>query len=96
MSNGRQSGPEEWQALLVDTQKLRAYAERLRSINKRISNLDERMNALYLKVGLRDLFSLLQSDFLTETSSRLSKCVQYLEETANEFDTAERNAARLF
>lgn len=80
----------------VDTAKLRVYADRLRSANKRIASLDKRMDALYLKVGLRDLFNLLQADLLTGSSRRLSNCAKYLDETANDFDTTERNIAKLF
>lgn len=80
----------------VDTAKLRAYADRLRAANKRLASLDKRMDSLYLKVGLRDLFNLLQADLLTGSSRRLSNCAKYLDETANDFDTTERNIAELF
>lgn len=80
----------------VDTAKLRTYAERLTAVNKRLGSLDKRMDALYLKVGLRDLFNLLQADLLTGSSGRISNCAKYLNETANDFDTTERNVVDLF
>lgn len=75
----------------VDTFRLRDYANRLYNVNRRIANLDRRMDALYTKVGLFDLWNLLQADALTGYSWRLSRCINYLNDTANEFDSAERS-----
>lgn len=80
----------------VDTAKLRAYADRLESVNKRLRNLDNRMDSLYLKVGLRDLFNLIQADLMTGSSWRISNCAKYLDETANDFDSTERNVVGQF
>ena len=80
----------------VDTAKLRSYASRLEIANKRLQNLDKRMDRLYLKVGLRDLFNLLQADLLTGSSWRIANCEKYLDETASDFDATERNVAGLF
>ena len=52
---------------------------------------NRRMDALYTKVGLFDLWDLLQADALTGYSWRLSRCINYLNDTANEFDSAERS-----
>ena len=75
----------------VNTSTLRTYANRLYNVNRRIANLDRRMDALYTKVGLFDLWDLLQADALTGYSWRLSRCINYLNDTANEFDSAERS-----
>jgi len=80
----------------VDTAKLRAHADRLEAVNKRLRNLDKRMDDLYLKVGLRDLFNLLQADLLTGSSWRISNCAKYLDETANDFDSTEHSVIGQF
>ncbi len=73
----------------VDTYKLRNYAQRLQSVNRRITNLDSRMDSLYWRVGLLDLWNLMQADILTGYSWRLSRCVSYLNDTASDFEGAE-------
>lgn len=85
--------------ILVDTYKLCSYATRLNSVNRRVSSLDSRLNSLYRRVcDFEDLIStanalwnLLQADTLTSYSLRLKKCSSYLEETANDFEKAEKN-----
>lgn len=79
------SNPE----IKVDTSMLTSYATRLTNVNKRIANLDSRLNTLYWQVELTDLWDLLQADLLTTYSYRLSKCVSYLTETANDFEAVE-------
>ena len=73
----------------VDTYRLRNYAQRLQSVNRRITNLDGRMDSLYWRVGLLDLWNLMQADILTGYSWRLSRCVSYLNDTASDFEGAE-------
>ncbi|OCA88168.1 hypothetical protein A8F94_10180 [Bacillus sp. FJAT-27225] len=75
----------------VNTAKLRSYSQRLKSINNRISSLDRRMDSLYFKVGLLDILSLMQADLLTSENRRLARCIDYLEDTADSFERAERN-----
>lgn len=75
----------------VNTTTLRNYANRLYKVNQRIAKLDRRMDSLYTKVGLFDLWDLLQADALTGYSWRLSRCINYLNDTANEFEAAERS-----
>ena len=65
----------------LDTDKLKTYSERIDSVNSRIDNLDKSMDALYLKIGLLDLWNiltLLQADIMTKYSTRLQKCSTYL------------------
>lgn len=76
--------------ITVDTGSLRTYAERIAKVNSRITKLDVRLDTLYTKVGLVDLWNLLQADALTGESWRLTKCVNYLRETAEEFEAVER------
>lgn len=80
----------------VDTAKLRGYAERLGKVNQRLITLDGRMDDLYFKVGLRDLFNLIQADLLTGSSWRITNCEKYLDETANDFEGTERNVVGQF
>jgi hypothetical protein len=74
----------------VDTQKLRNYAERLNAVNNRLNNLDRSLDSLYTKVGLLDVWSLMQADLMTGESWRIKGCISYLEETVEDFETAER------
>lgn len=80
----------------VDTAKLRSYAGRLSSVNNRLSALDRRLDSLYRKVGLRDLLSLASADIMTSYSWRISRCINYLNETANDFETTEIGIVQLF
>lgn len=73
----------------VDTYKLRNYAQRLQTVNGRISRLDGRIDSLYWRVGLSDIWNLMQADILTGYSWRLNRCVSYLNNTATDFENAE-------
>ncbi|MBR5278290.1 MAG: DUF2974 domain-containing protein [Clostridia bacterium] len=80
----------------LDTAKLRMYAERLNSVNQRLAKLDDRLNSLYFKVGLRDLLNLIKADLLTCESWRINNNIKYLNQTADDFDTVERNVSSQF
>lgn len=75
----------------VNTNALIKYADRLRSVNQRIVSLDRRMDGLYTKVGLLGLWDLMQADALTGYSWRISRCINYLSDTAYEFEATERS-----
>lgn len=75
--------------IIVDTYKLRDYADRLQAIRKRVNGLDSRLDSLYWKVGFQDLWNLMQADLLTGYSYKLSKCISYLKDTASDFESAE-------
>lgn len=75
----------------LNTAVMRAYADRLNTVNRRICDLDARMDALYKKVGLRDLLSLLKADLMTGYNRHITGCARYLNETANDFDSVERD-----
>lgn len=75
--------------VLVDTYKLRTYADRIDAVHRRIKNLDTRLDSLYWKVGLLDLWNLMQADLLTGYSWRLARCSSYLRDTASDYETTE-------
>ena len=75
--------------IVLDTYKLRNYAQRLQSVNSRVSKLDGRLDALYWKVGLFDLWNLIQADLLIGYNYRIARCVSYLNDTASDFENAE-------
>lgn len=77
----------------VDTFKLRNYASRIYDVNRRISNLDGRMDSLYWRVGLLDLWNLMQADLMTGYSWRLLRAASYLNDIASNFDAIETELA---
>lgn len=77
----------------VDTYKLRDYASRIYNVNRRITNLDGRMDSLYWRVGLLDLWNLMQADLMTGYSWRLLRAASYLNDTASDFDAIETELA---
>lgn len=79
--------------LQLNTATLRTYADRLARVNQRIVRLDQRMDTLYGQVGLRDLWNLMQADVLTGYSWRLNRCINYLNDTASDFESVERTIA---
>lgn len=79
--------------IVLDTYKLRSYAERIMNVNRRLANLDRRMDSLYKSVGLLDLWNLLQADLCTKYSWRLLRAAEYLNDTAADFEAAETELA---
>lgn len=77
----------------IDTGRMRWYADRLNRVNSRIAALDRRLDKLYRKVGLADLFALVQADAMTRYDWRLKKCVNYLYDTAYDFERADNSIA---
>ena len=75
--------------IVVNTFNLKQYASRLETVNAKITKLDKRLDSLYWKVGLLDLWSLMQADALTGYSWRLSRAASYLYETAVDFSAVE-------
>lgn len=80
----------------IDTTKMRSYADRLNRVNARIVRLDIRLDRLYRKVGLKDLFALVQADAMTRYDWRLKRCVNYLYDTAYDFERADNSIASQF
>lgn len=81
--------------MIVDTQKLRGYAQRITDVNGRLTRLDQRIETLYTRVGLQGLWNLMREDALTASSNRLNQCKSYLEQTAADFETVEREIVGL-
>lgn len=77
----------------IDTARMRWYADRLNRVNGRIAKLDSRLDKLYRKVGLKDLFALVQADAMTRYDWRLKRCVNYLYDTAYDFECADNSIA---
>ena len=75
--------------IIVDTYKLRDYAQRIEAVNKMIIDVDDRLNALYFRVNILDLLNILISDIYISSSDKLLKCTEYLKATAEDFDSAE-------
>lgn len=80
----------------VNTATLRVYAERLTKINTRLTSLDKRLDSLYWRIGLQDIWNLLQADLMTGYSWRVANCAKYLNETASDFESTERDIRSLF
>lgn len=78
------------QDLIVDTNKLNKYAQRISDVNRRINRLDRRLKTLYTQVGLQGLCDLIQADVLTCYSLRLARCQSYLLQTAVSFEEVEK------
>ena len=73
----------------INTYKLRSYADRLAMVNRRIANIDRQLDSLYGRVGMENLVNLIKADVFTGYSWRLALCINYLNETAEDFDNAE-------
>ena len=73
----------------VNTASLRNYADRLSAVNRRLDMLDGWFDSLYWRVGFWDLWDLIQADALTGESWKINRCIQYLRETANDFENVE-------
>ena len=80
----------------VNTATMRSYADRLNSVNRRIRDIDSKMDTLHKKAGLRDLQKLIKADLMTGYNWHIVNCARYLEETANDFDTVERDVSSQF
>lgn len=77
--------------IIVDASKLTNYSQRLRSANRKLSSIEASIKGLYGKVGLFDLWNLMNADWLTGHSWRLEACCSYLDNTKKDFDEAEKH-----
>ena len=75
---------------MVDTLKLKDYAQRLKKSCERISQIDKGLDALYTSVGLQNIWNLMRVDFNLGYSRDLIRCSSYLNDTARDFDSIER------
>lgn len=76
--------------IILDTNLLRQYANRLHAVKKRLHNIDLRLDGLYLKVGLLGLYRLIRADLIIGDFKKLDLAQAYLNETANDFEATER------
>lgn len=80
----------------VNTAMLRNYASRLRKVNQKIVQIDLSMDRLYNRMGFLDLFNvmnLLRADMESGYNWKLHCCINYLENTADDFENVERELA---
>ena len=75
--------------MIVDTNKLRYYAEKIQSANSRLSKLDQRLNQLYGNAGLLGVWQLIQMGSISGVRWELQKVSGYLYETATSWETVE-------
>lgn len=81
--------------MIVDTNALRTYAERLKSINSRIANLDQRINQLYGRIGLLGLWKMMQMESLISERWIILGIYNYLSDTAVEIEMKENSLNQL-
>lgn len=79
--------------IVVNSNTLRNYAERISALNKKISNLDSRLKKLFIQSGIVDLAMLIKEETLLKQSARLSNCQNYLLRTASRFDGVEKTVS---
>lgn len=79
----------------INIDRIRSYAYRLTLVNKRLMRLDDRLKYLYLRVGVDDLGSLIRADMVIDYSWKLRKCINYLDDAAEEFERAENKILRI-
>jgi len=79
----------------LHTQDLHDLASKLWAINGRLETLDSRLDSLYSKVRWRDLWSLMNADFKVCWSSRINKCANCLNDTANRFEGVEQQLLQM-
>lgn len=79
----------------LHTQDLHDLAGKLWAINGRLETLDSRLDSLYSKVRWRDLWSLMNADFKVCWSSRINKCANCLNDTANRFEGVEQQLLQM-
>ena len=80
---------EDHPEIKIDTAQMRNFASRLQAVNRRIVSVDRRLDNMYYRVGLLDLWNLMRADLLTGYSWRLDRCANYLNDTAEEFERVE-------
>ncbi len=76
--------------IIVDTYKLKQYAQKIYKVSSRMSQLEDRINDLYFETGLKDLYKLIQSDVFSKNNRKLLSCRNYLQQTAIDFENAEK------
>jgi hypothetical protein len=78
----------------VNTARLAYYSQKLAAIQRQIMNIDDRLHGLYLKVGILDNFRLLNADFSVGYDDKFTKCINYLNNTAQLLENTENRLLR--
>lgn len=84
--------------LEINTTSMREYAATLSALSTRAKNLDSSMNSLYRNLGIdwssiSNLAALLKAEIVLDFANRLDKCVEYMNQTATDFENVERELA---
>ncbi len=74
----------------LDTARLYDFANRLESINVRLRNLDRKLDNYYLRVGIKGSINLYLSDARIAESNIIKGCINYLRDTATDFENLEK------
>ncbi len=80
--------------ILINTDKMEFYADRLRALNRRLYRLDHQMDRLYLTLGVLEIGKLYRADSFVSYSRTIHKCADYCDDTAKLFENAERKIAK--
>ena len=80
--------------ILINTDKMEFYADRLRALNRRLYRLDHQMDRLYLTLGVFEIWKLYRADSFISYSRTIHKCADYCDDTAKLFENAERKIAK--
>ncbi len=78
----------------ADPGLLREYARRIANVNSRLRQLDRDLDSLYWQVGLLDIWDILCANLITSESWTLNLVRNYLNDTAERLETAERQACQ--
>lgn len=76
----------------VDTEKLREYARRIERINVRLRNLDAELSSVFWQVSPLDMWRFSWINMLTSGSPTLNQVKEYLNNSAERFESAESKA----
>ena len=77
----------------VDTQSLRACADRLTAVNQQTEKLKIALEAVCAASGTTQLHQSLRPEILAVGQADVERCVQYLRDTAGDFEALERELA---
>lgn len=79
--------------VIVDTNSLNQYGNRIERVNKRVTSVAWEIKSLYFHINIADLWDVIKADLFSHYSLRLKKCQAFLFNTA---DLYELNEKRLF
>lgn len=83
------------ECIKINTDRLRDYARRLSNIQRQAEEVSRSINSLYMSMGIDNLehfenfIHLFRATYLDETYYRFSECINFLNRTADKFETAE-------